>query len=215
MKKEFFKPAITLIIVSVFSFHVSAQEETKYENYHITKTEEGAKKETIKTYTDGHQYKIILVNDKTTELYIDNKKIEKDKIADFVPTINRIRERIKTDETQGEIDRIQGEEDREQGEKDMLQGEEDRMQAEKDRELAKRDEDMMKMMIDDLISGHIIKNKESLSSLALTDTAFFVNGKKQPENIHQQFKKKYDQWTNNGVSYGSMQIKGTSIFFKK
>jgi hypothetical protein len=216
MKNKFLRKTIILITAVAFFLLTAHAQDSKYENYHITKTDpQGVKKETIKTYIDDHQYKIVLVNDQLTELYIDNKKIEKEKFPEFDSTVSSIRERIKKDEEQGEIDRAQGNIDRKQGDIDREQGDMDRAHAAEDKKVVNRDREMMESLIIDLVSAQIIKNKESLFSLALTDSAFIVNGKKQPENIHQKFKTKYDRWAGNGVSYGQNQIDGTSIFFRK
>jgi hypothetical protein len=52
-------------------------------------------KNTISTSFEGKQYKIVELNGKITELYIDNKKIPDDKIAQYASTTDKIRQQAK------------------------------------------------------------------------------------------------------------------------
>jgi len=52
-------------------------------------------KNTISTSFEGKQYKIVELNGKVTELYVDNKKIPDDKIAQYASTIDKIRQQAK------------------------------------------------------------------------------------------------------------------------
>jgi hypothetical protein len=50
---------------------------------------------------------------------------------------------------------------------------------------------MIANVIDDLVSENIVKDKSDLSSFKLTNTFLLVNGKKQPDDIHEKLKTKY------------------------
>jgi beta-lactamase regulating signal transducer with metallopeptidase domain len=54
-------------------------------------------KYTMNTSMDGKQYKIVEVNGKVTELYIDNVRIPDDKISDYSAVINKLQEKLKAD----------------------------------------------------------------------------------------------------------------------
>jgi len=97
-------------------------------------------------YKNGEVYKVKVVNDKITEIFINDKKIAESDFGQYESMINRIREQIKKDEeqaardrAQAALDRKQAEKDREQAEKDRAQAMKDRAQAELDRKQAEKD----------------------------------------------------------------------------
>lgn len=51
----------------------------------------------INTSMDGKQYRLIEVNGKVTELYVDNARISGDKISEYKPVIERLHEKMKAD----------------------------------------------------------------------------------------------------------------------
>ncbi len=54
-------------------------------------------KNTISTFLDGKLYKIVEVNEKLTELYVDNQRIPDDKISNYSSVINKLQEKLKAD----------------------------------------------------------------------------------------------------------------------
>jgi hypothetical protein len=125
-----------LILATLLAVHTGARaQETN--NYH---TFDGGGQETIGTNWKGHVYTITLLNDKTTALCVDSKKIAAADLVKYDSLVNRIVTQVRRDEAQGEIDRAQGERDHRQGELDRQQGERDRQQAELDRQQAARDQ---------------------------------------------------------------------------
>src|ERR1700733_3999669 len=96
-------------------------------------------KEVIETHTRGHYYQITSIHNKTTELYIDDKKIAESEYPKYAAVIEKIETQVREDERQGRLDREQGERDRKQGELDREQGERDRKQGELDRAQGDRD----------------------------------------------------------------------------
>ena len=115
----------------------------------------------------------------------------------------RDREQGERDRAQGEKDRIQGERDRAQGEIDRAQGERDRAQGERDRARAEADMAAMRDILHFLVDKKVVSDPEHVNSLVLTDTALYVNGVKQPNEILQPLKEKYSGWSHDGVSYGN------------
>lgn len=110
---------------------------------------------------------------------------------------------------QAEKDREQAEKDRQQALKDQAQAVEDRKQAEldrkqaeKDRKQAEEDRAIVKSLIEELVKEHIIPDEKSVTSLVLTDDEFTINGKKQPEKLHNTFKTKFLKKRGSGISYG-------------
>lgn len=93
----------------------------------------------ITFYRNGDVYKIKLVNEKITEMYIDDKKVPEEDFPKYSSLVKEILAQVKRDQEQAERDRQQAERDREQAERDRLQAEKDRQQADKDREQAERD----------------------------------------------------------------------------
>jgi colicin import membrane protein len=96
-------------------------------------------KEVIETHTRGHYYQITSIHNKTTELYIDDKKIAESEYPKYAAVVEKIEFQVREDERQGRLDREQGERDRKQGELDRAQGDRDREQGDRDREQGERD----------------------------------------------------------------------------
>ncbi|MFB9842447.1 M56 family metallopeptidase [Mucilaginibacter ginsenosidivorans] len=51
--------------------------------------------------------------------------------------------------------------------------------------------EVISSVTDDLVGENVIKDKSDLSSFKLTNTFLMVNGKKQPDDIHEKLKEKY------------------------
>lgn len=65
------------------------------------------------------------------------------------------------------------------------------------------------------ITGQRIVEKDSIKWFGLTDKEFIINGAKQPESIHQKFKKKYPVKHDYGFYYGPVQMAGKGAFITK
>ena len=116
------------------------------------------------------------------------------------------------DRAQGEQDRIQRERDRAQGERDREQGQRDREQGERDRARAEADRAAMRDILQYLVEKKVVADAEHVNSLVLTDTALYVNGVKQPNEILQPLKEKYSGWSHDGVSYGNCNCSSPDTF---
>lgn len=225
----------------------------------------GNQGESTINYKNGpDRYTIRMLNDKVSELYINDKKIPADSIYLYQAEIDKINEQIKKDKAQAEEDRKQAELDRKQAEKHRAQAEEDRKQAEKDREQAEKDraqtekervrykadqaqyelnrkqaekdreqaqrdrqqaekdrqqalkdraqaeldrkqaeEDraMVKSLIAELVKQNIISDEKSVTSVRLNEDEFYVNGKKQSEELHNKFKAAFLKKPGNSISF--------------
>jgi colicin import membrane protein len=119
------------------------------------------------------------------------------------------------DQQQARRDQQQAVKDREQGERDREQGQRDREQGERDREAAKEERRQMRNIIRELVDEKIIPDAQSLNSMVLTETAFIVNGTKQPQQVLLKFKEKYPSFVHAGLTYGDCdcQTEGTAIHF--
>lgn len=93
----------------------------------------------ITMYKNGEVYKIKVVNEKITEMQIDDKKIPEEDFPKYGSMVKEILVQLKKDEEQAEKDRAQAKLDREQAGRDREQAGRDRLQADKDREQAIHD----------------------------------------------------------------------------
>ena len=114
--------------------------------------------------------------------------------------INKMREEIRMDREEMEKHREQAGRDRErvneerkhadrEREKASLhrqQAEKDRARAAVDRKKAEEDRKQINAMFDELVT-----DRESLTSLELSETKLVVNGTEQPANVHQRYKQKF------------------------
>ena len=117
---------------------------------------------------------------------LDRKQAEKDRQQSV-----KDRAQAEQDKKQAERDRAQAELDRQQAVKDRAQAERDRAQAVIDRKQAEEDRKMLAGLIDDLIKENVVKSKDDLHVVQLSDESLIVNDKKQPDALHQQLKAKY------------------------
>lgn len=72
---------------------------------------------------------------------------------------------------------------------------------------------VMISILNDLISEGLVSDRKSIVWAALTDSVLIVNGKTQPETLHQKIKTKYHIVAEEGYYYGSVQITGKGYFF--
>lgn len=149
MKTKFLKYGVLALAFMVWGITVNAQVKASahskaknggYSNYSNESTDEnGNSVERVQTYVNGKEYKVKLVNDKVTSLYVDDEKVAPADYGKYDAEIKKIIEQIKLDRIQAEKDRAQAAKDREQAGHDREQAERDRAQAEKDRHQAELD----------------------------------------------------------------------------
>lgn len=269
MKTAFLKNTILLltsVICINFSFaqnhpsprrSSSAQSSTTNRYRNINESSNNG--ESTINYKNGRdRYTIRIVQDKVTELYVNDKRIPADSIHLYQAEIDKILEQIKKDRAQAEEDRKQAELDRKQAEKDRAQAqldrahaeehrkqaekdreqakldmvkaeadrkqaekdrqqalkdraqaEEDRKQAELDRKQAEEDRALVKRLIAELIKQKIVSDEKDVTSVRLTNDEFYVNGKKQSEELHSKFKSTFLKKPGNGISFDRNSGYGT------
>jgi colicin import membrane protein len=96
-------------------------------------------KENLTTYQHGHVYEIASVNDKTTGLEVDNKRIEPADFHLYDSIIKAIRSDFRQDNDRDADERAQEKRDWEQYQRDQEQAERDREQSIRDRAQAEQD----------------------------------------------------------------------------
>jgi hypothetical protein len=232
MKNKMLTVQAALLIITLSAASVQAQERkaarsssTRTErtsgitnlSVHSDSDEESVVRITMQK--DGDDYRIRIVNDKITELYINDKKIAEEDYGKYEPMIKELREQMKRDREQAArnreqaaIDRQRASRDREEAQRHRERATRDREQANKNRERAGRDREqaernreqaqidrkraaedrkLLHDLIDDLVKENIIKDKEDVQEIELSDESLIVNDKKQAAELHRQFKAKY------------------------
>jgi bla regulator protein BlaR1 len=121
MEKTFLAAGIAITALTAFAF---SQHKQSFKNISARQSAQIAytsnKKDTVpqkkndngSTYTfssavNGKQYKLVEVNGKVTELYVDNVKIPGDKISDYDSIINKLNENLEAIRTQNEAVKAQ------------------------------------------------------------------------------------------------------------
>lgn len=149
MKTNYLKSAMLIIAALALTTGVNAQQKTKkmaytshYNNFGSTTTsKDGHLHQHIHTNWNDVLYDIRLVDNKITELYVDDKMIPADKWDDYKSTIADIREQMKRDEEQAKRDQEQAKRDQEQARRDQLEAKKSQEQAVRDQVQAKRDQE--------------------------------------------------------------------------
>jgi len=141
------KGSIVLVITLLTGFAVNAQQISvqdksagdadRYENYDVTSTRDGKQVEKLQTNWDNKQYKMELVNDKMTALYVEGEKIPVADWGKYSKVIAEIREQIRKDKIQAKLDQAQAKRDQQQAMKDQEQAKRDQEQAVRDQAEAK------------------------------------------------------------------------------
>lgn len=110
----------------------------------------------------------------------------------------RDREQAVRDKKQAERDRQQAMRDDEQvirdkkqAEADMQQAVRDREQAVRDKKQAEEDRALLKSLLADVVKEGLAPDEKSIDSLVLDGSVFFVNGKKQSDELQKKFEQKY------------------------
>jgi len=106
------------------------------DSYHIFFPATG--KDILAGHIGSHFYKMVNVDEKLSEVYVDDKRIADDDLTKYDAIIEKIRSSIRDDEE--ERDMRQMARDRRQRERDARQTERDREQQQKDREQRQRDQ---------------------------------------------------------------------------
>lgn len=108
------------------------------------------------------------------------------------------RDRADVERRQSDRERVEAEKHRQSANEDRVRAEEDRRQADLDRERAEvdrkraeEDRRLFESLIDELISDKLIKSKSGFYEIDLNADSFTVDGKKQPDAVHQKYKSKY------------------------
>jgi colicin import membrane protein len=142
MKTKFLKYSICISILFIASNTLIAQDDTKKvktTSYISEKNEPGKTKETISSVIDDTEYKMIMINEKTTAFYVDGKLIPADQYSQYEAVIVKIKE-------QWRLDKIQAKNDQVMALKDQQQAKQDQKQAQHDQQLALRNDKKAKIM---------------------------------------------------------------------
>jgi len=67
-------------------------------------------------------------------------------------------------------------------------------------------EEKMKGVVSDLLSENLIKDYKSLIWFSVTDTAFYINGIREPDDIQTRFKVKYSVNPDGGFFFGPFAV---------
>jgi hypothetical protein len=136
------KISLALLLAATATLAQAQTNDSIRDSYHIFFPAAG--KDILAAHVGDHSYKLVSINNKPAELYVDNKKIETNEWTKYDAVIQKIKASITTsdddrDMEQAERDREQADRDREQADRDREQADRDREQANHDREHADRD----------------------------------------------------------------------------
>src|SRR5450432_2838938 len=141
MKTKFLKYRLVLLAIAVFPVAINAQDSDsemrsqRYNSYDIIKRDASGKLvESVQSFNDGKTYQFDLIDNKLTNLYIDDVKIPADKYSQYDVVIGRIRGKIRTD-------KIKARKDQEHAIKEQTQAKLEQKQAVKDEIRAKFNQD--------------------------------------------------------------------------
>ncbi|HVW59255.1 MAG TPA: hypothetical protein VHC48_04440, partial [Puia sp.] len=71
------------------------------------------------------------------------------------------------------------------------QAERDKEQAIRDKKQAEEDRLLVESLMPELVKEGLVPDKKSITSIILDDSDFYVNGKRQPDELQQKFSKKF------------------------
>lgn len=205
---------------------IAAKAQTVIYHYDVTLNKQGKRIERIKGDRNDKVYKMVIANDKMTELYVDGMKIpvaDWDKYGDAIAAIRgqirknkeqavRNEEQARLNEIQNKkndkqavrnaedakLNEIQNKKNQEQAVRNQEQARLNEIQAKKNHE---ENERLMKPMVEDLIRDKIIPDANSLHDLSLNNDAMTVNGVKQVDDVFKKYRKKYINLSKGGFSY--------------
>jgi len=117
----------------------------RYSNYDIIDNKvPGKTRERIQTNWEGKTYQMVLINNKMTELYVEDEKIPADKWDNYKDVIADIREQLRLDREQAKRDQEQAKRDQQQAKRDQEQAARDQIQAKREQEEAGKDQQQAK-----------------------------------------------------------------------
>ena len=150
MKTNYIKASIAFMIMLLAASVAHAQtsvadksatDADRYNNYDRISNRDGRQVEHIQTNWNDKEYKMELVNDKMTALYVEGEKVPPADWGKYNKVIAAIREQIKRDRIQAKRDEAQAKIDQEQASRDQVQAKRDQEQAAKDQQDAKREQE--------------------------------------------------------------------------
>jgi hypothetical protein len=95
------------------------------------------------------------------------------------------------DKRKFELDAAQAAKDKIQAEKDVQQAARDKVQAEKDKRQAEEDKALVKSLLAEVVKEGLAGDEKSITSLILDESVFYINGKKQSDELQKKFKEKF------------------------
>jgi len=150
MKTNYIKCGLWLMAALLATFAAKAQTSApgktaynsgSYNSYDRINTENGKQVETIQAYIDDKQYKMELVNDKMTGLYVDGVKIAAVDWDKYGDAIAAIREQIRKNKIQALRNQEQAVRNQEQAKKNQEQAVRNQEQVQKNQEQAVRNQE--------------------------------------------------------------------------
>jgi hypothetical protein len=120
----------------------------------------------------------------------------------------RDKEQAERDAQQAARDREQAGRDREQAGRDREQAGRDVEQAKRDKIQAEEDRVLMKSLKAEVVKEGLAPDEKSVKSLILDESVFYVNGKKQSDELQQKFKTKFIKKEGYSIHFhdGTMRI---------
>lgn len=95
------------------------------------------------------------------------------------------------DKEQAEKDKAQAGRDKEQAERDQEQAVRDKEQAARDKVQAEEDKAMVRRVLAEVVKEGLAPDEKSVTSLVLDESVFYVNGKKQSDELQKKFREKF------------------------
>jgi colicin import membrane protein len=148
MKTTYLKALVWLLGATIATNTAHAQAPAKAtaeyslnNSYDEMHTSQGKTVEHIQTHWNDKTYTIAMVNNKVTALTIDGEKVPASQWGQYDKMIAEIREQIKKDKKQANLDRIQAKRDEVQANTDRKQAERDQAQAKIDQVQAIKEQD--------------------------------------------------------------------------
>jgi len=147
MKPNYIKGSICMMVMLLATLVADAQTKTSrktaynagsYNSYDRTHNENGKNVEEIQMVWDDKTYKMELVDDKITALYVDGEKIATANWDKYRDAIKEIREQIKRN-------REQAVRNQEQAQRNQVQAKKNQEQAERNQEQAQRNQEQARL----------------------------------------------------------------------
>jgi len=185
--------------------------------------------QTYINYKTDTLYNIVLSGEKVTSMYVNGRQVPADGFYVYDGLIARLKAQVERDKEQAIRDREQAGRDREQAvrdkaqaERDMQQALRDKQQAERDAEQALRDKQraeldadqavkdkaLVKSLIAEVVKEGLARDEKSITSLILDGSVFYINGKKQSDELQKKFREKFIKAPGYTIHYhnGTMSV---------